>query len=353
MKRLIVCCDGTWNVADPTDGSPTNVVRIAMNVAPSGGGVDQRVYYHSGVGTGPVGRFVGGAFGVGLSDLVLHAYRFLVATWEPGDELFLFGFSRGAFTVRSLGGLIRNSGIVRPEHADQVEAAYQLYRSRMPSDEPEGRAAALFRATWAREAEVRCIGVFDTVGALGVPFTGNAAGEWINQRWAFHDTRLGPHVRSAFHGLAIDERRGPFTPSLWTEATANQEVKQVWFRGCHSDIGGGLQDPDLADVTLRWMVTQAESCGLSFRPGAFQACATPADEARSSGACIRPDPAGAQHDSGGGLWFMAGLTDRTFGDPEEGLRPGEAIASTVAGTTPPLPSTFRADPPGPIEKIDL
>src|SRR5437868_13270999 len=117
-KRLIVCCDGTWNLADQP--SKTNVTKVALSVLPRAAGVEQRVSYHSGVGTHRGEHLRGGAFGMGLSSNVMDAYRFLVDTYEPGDMLYLFGFSRGAFTARSLAGLVRNCGILRRDNAGRI-----------------------------------------------------------------------------------------------------------------------------------------------------------------------------------------------------------------------------------------
>lgn len=215
-KRLVVCCDGTWNFADQP--SKTNVAKIALSVRPgSAAGREQRVYYHSGVGTLRQERLRGGAFGMGLSRNVLDAYRFLVESYEPDDDLYLFGFSRGAFTVRSLAGLVRNSGILRRDHVDRTREAWALYRDRI--ERPTGAATTLFRRTYARETPIRFIGVWDTVGALGIP-TPDAAClrptvDRFNRRWAFHDTELSSWIAAAFQALAIDEERSAFRPALW------------------------------------------------------------------------------------------------------------------------------------------
>ncbi|WP_309060072.1 DUF2235 domain-containing protein [Streptomyces sp.] len=147
-KRLVVCCDGTWNFADQP--SKTNVAKIALSVRPgSAADREQRVCYHSGVGILRQERLRGGAFGMGLSRNVLDAYRFLVESYEPDDDLYLFGFSRGAFTVRSLAGLVRNSGILRRDHVGRTREAWALYRDRV--ERPTDAAATLFRRTYARE----------------------------------------------------------------------------------------------------------------------------------------------------------------------------------------------------------
>ncbi len=260
MKRLVVCCDGTWSSRD--QGSPTNVVKLHGALAEVGAdGVPQLTHYVQGVGTKRWQRLVGGAFGWGLSQNVQEGYRFLVENFEPGDELFLFGFSRGAYTARSLAGLVRNAGILRTVHADKIDEAYALYRDR--AKHPRGEESAKFRATYSHESRIRCIGVWDTVGSLGIPITGVHLLKVLNRPWQFHDTDLSSQVDAAFHALAIDERRGPFTPTLWSRPDPDQQVEQVWFSGVHSDVGGGYSDDDLADIALLWMVDRARGCGLA------------------------------------------------------------------------------------------
>lgn len=272
-KRLIVCCDGTWNFAD--QDSTTNVLKVARAIPKEADGVEQRVYYSPGVGTRRWESLRGGAFGMGLSSNVMDAYRFLVDAYEPGDELYLFGFSRGAFTARSLAGLIRNSGILRRENAHRIKDAWRLYHDRI--ERPNGAASELFRGAYAFETGIHFIGVWDTVGSLGIPVPGprwlKPVANLINRRWAFHDTQLSSWVKGAFHALAIDEQRPPFAPTLWRQqpgaADNGQELKQVWFAGVHCDVGGGYESTALSDITLLWMVHQAHRYGLEFKAEAF------------------------------------------------------------------------------------
>lgn len=261
----MVSCDGTWSTRDrPT---PTNVVALHERVlAVDGTGVRQLAHYLPGVGT-RIGEVLGGAvFGLGLSRTVRDAYRFLVERYEPGDEIYLFGFSRGAYTARAVAGMIRNAGLLRREEADRVEDAYRLYRSRRPQDAPDGAAATAFRERWSREAPVRCVGVWDTVGALGIPLSGVPVVRRLNRRWAFHDTELSSTVEAGFQALAVDERRRLFVPAVWQprRTGSGQRVEQLWFAGSHSDVGGGYPDRDLAELTLWWMADRARSCGLAL-----------------------------------------------------------------------------------------
>jgi uncharacterized protein (DUF2235 family) len=269
MKRIAIFCDGTWNRPDQVHNGiacPTNVVKLHRAVLPRGeDGVEQATFYERGVGTGRFDRFSGGAFGVGLSANVRTCHAFLTDTYNPGDELYLFGFSRGAFTARSLAGLIGNSGIVKPEHRDHLAEAYAIYRDRDdPKKKPSGQTAEAFRDAYTYGATpIHFIGVFDTVGALGIPSRIPA----LTRRWSFHDVRLGMHVRHAHHALAIDERRGPFLPTLWEQqanAPAEQRLQQVWFSGVHSDVGGGYPEHALSDVALRYMAHEATSAGLQL-----------------------------------------------------------------------------------------
>ncbi|WP_435157978.1 DUF2235 domain-containing protein [Amycolatopsis sacchari] len=282
-KRIVICCDGTWNTLQQP--APTNVVKVAQAVAQRD---DQLVFYHEGVGTRPFERVLGGAFGFGLSRNVRAAYRFLVEHYEPGDELFFFGFSRGAYTARSTVGFVRNCGILRREEIGRIDEAYRLYRDRSPSTHPAGDQAREFRRAYACEdvTPVRFIGVWDTVGALGIPISGFRLVNLVNRRWQFHDTKLTSTVAAAFQALAIDERRGPFRPAIWApDGAPRQRREQTWFPGCHSDVGGGYPEPCLAQLSLLWMVERAESCGLVFTPGAIptrpEAREAPAHDSRT------------------------------------------------------------------------
>lgn len=267
-QRLAIFCDGTWNSPDQAHNGtacPTNVSKLAAAVLPKDAfGTVQRIYYHRGVGTGPwYDRFMGGAFGIGLSENIRHAYRFMVETFQPGDEIFLFGFSRGAYTARSLVGLIRNSGLLRREHMDRIGEAYRLYRSRRPDVHPRQREAVLFRRTFSHEPSIRFLGVWDTVGALGVPIQITGI---INRSLRFHDTDLSSSIQAAYQALAIDEGRRFFLPTLWSrkDASADQTLEQTWFIGAHSNVGGGYPKQGLSDIALQWMAERARKHGLSL-----------------------------------------------------------------------------------------
>ncbi|MBA2811460.1 DUF2235 domain-containing protein [Streptomyces sp. KM273126] len=263
-KRLIVCCDGTWSVADQS--SDTNVAKVAWSIQEND---DQLVYHKGGADTRRWEPLRGGS--VGLSRSILDAYSFLIDKYEPSDQLFVFGFSRGAYTARSLVGLVRSAGILRRENASRIDEAWFWYRSR--TDPPDAVAPTLFRQAYAHQAGIHFIGVWDTVGPLGIPSAVpgslySATIARLNRRWAFHDTELSMAVKGAFHALAIDEERDIFRPTLWRQqpraADSGQELKQVWFTGAHADVGGGSPKTGLSDISLLWMTAQAARYGLEF-----------------------------------------------------------------------------------------
>ena len=318
MKRLVIACDGTWNRADQKKNGkrcPTNVCRLSEALSETGpDGVRQEPFYAPGAGSKPLERLRGGAFGFGLSREVQKAYRWLVEHYDEGDEIYFFGFSRGAFTVRSTAGLVRNAGILRREHRDLVGEAYALYRDR--DRDPDSEAARRFRAEHSVETDIRFIGVWDTVGALGVPLDGLRFVNVVNRRWAFHDLKLSSRVRSAFHAVAVDEQRGPFKAALWEQSPAavarGQELEQVWFAGVHSDVGGGYLETGLADITLAWMLGRARDRGLGFEPVPEPAFDTAlADQL---------------HDSRTGFYRWLSPAPRTLGKVATG---GESVASTA------------------------
>ena len=310
-KRLVVCCDGTWNRPDQrSDGiaAPTNVSKLALAVARADDrGTAQVLHYEPGVGTRRFERIRGGAFGLGLSRNVRDCYRFLVESYEPGDELFFFGFSRGAYTARSTVGLVRNCGILRTEHAGRIRDAYRLYRSKDKDTEPGGIQAEMFRRLHSHpDCDIRFVGVWDTVGSLGIPVDGIRL-PWVTRLWSFHDTTLSSHVESAHQALAIDEQRGPFKPTLWEQqpSATGQTLEQVWFAGVHCDVGGGYADPALAEIPLLWMVDRARASGLAFEPDRFVIAGGAIEAAlRHVAERVAPDALGELHESRKGFYRL-------------------------------------------------
>ncbi|MCA1797985.1 MAG: DUF2235 domain-containing protein [Xanthomonadaceae bacterium] len=266
-KRIVICADGTWNRPEQEldKDRPTNVLRFARAIAPFAD-KPQQVFYDWGVGSyyDPV---LGGAMGNGLEKNVMDDYRYIVQNYSEGDEIYLFGFSRGAYTVRSVCGLINNLGILKRPDARLIEQAFLHYKDPAPAWHPDGEESKRFRERHAHASrEVRFVGAWDTVGALGIPlsFLG-----FLNKRDEFYDSKIGPNVRIARHALAIDELRSDFQPTLW-EPRPGLNLKQVWFAGVHSDVGGGYapdeSDSVAADIPLGWMLGEAHAAGLRFEP---------------------------------------------------------------------------------------
>ena len=283
-RRLVICADGTWNTTDSEEREPppTNVVKIARAVAPyAADGTVQIAFYHEGVGNEQGWRrMLSGVTGAGLSRNVRACYRFLVDNYAPGDELYFFGFSRGAYTVRSLTGMIRNSGLLRSEHAHLIPRAYALYRDRTDATHPNSVEAQTFRAQHAHpDVRVHFVGVWDSVGALGLP-TWGPIGRRLARKYGFHDVALSSIVDHAYHALAIDERRKPFLPAVWDVDTPLQDVEQMWFAGVHSNVGGGYADCGLSDIALLWMIEKAAACGLAIDNGYISAVARPSVRGR-------------------------------------------------------------------------
>lgn len=311
MKRFIVCFDGTWQkLRQP---QPTNIAIIARSVAhrhtlADGSTIPQIVIYSQGVGSNVdalgkdgfldgfsewLNRMLGGVFGEGLEDCIVETYLRLAFNYEDGDEIYVFGFSRGAFCARSFAGLIGCAGIVSRMHAEKAWDAFRLYRStpgRKASKfqlEDFERSRRDFRASYGKgkraadgtriksdePPKVTYLGIFDTVGQRGVPSALGGMAKFFNKRFGFHDMEIGASVLSARHAVAVDENRLGFPPTLWEgvdEANkrphcveGRQHYAQRWFIGTHGDIGGGEGSP-LSAAPLKWIAEGAAECGLRF-----------------------------------------------------------------------------------------
>lgn len=347
MKRIAIFCDGTWNRADAK--TPTHVVRLAQALAPQGAdGVTQVPLYFPGVGTGQgvtmfaraSDKIMGGAFGWGLDDRIEEAYRALVFAYEPGDEIYIFGFSRGAYTARSLAGLIRSAGLPPATATDRIPEAMQMYRARGPHTHPDSEISKRFRAdlspdtptsredaawrqaqgmAWRAPLKIAYLGVWDTVGALGVPGFLGALPRLLNQHYAFHDTELSRSVAAARHAVAIDERRRHFPPALWSNlGRLNRgpdgptgRYSQLWFPGNHGIVGGSGRVAELSAFPTAWIAEGATEQGLAFRPDRLAAITGLADAgADDKGAPQRPELANL-------FGFM--LADRALPDDDAGV----------------------------------
>ena len=302
MKRIVILCDGTWNSADAE--TPTNVVKLAQALRPiDPTGIVQVPIYIQGVGNGEgvtrlsrlLDKTLGGAFGLGLLEKVVDAYRHLVFLYEPGDEVYVFGFSRGAYTARSLVGFLRSSGIVPRDEIQKISTAVTRYRQRDKDEfHPSSEESHKFRAyelhsyvatspkeqSW-RETEgiepgplllVEYVGVWDSVGALGVPAHIPVLGRLTQRKYRFHDAQLSSMVKSARHAVAIDEHRPAFLPTNWDNVdklnsksgSSERPYREEYFAGDHGSVGGGGDITGLSSITLAWIMEGAMACGLNF-----------------------------------------------------------------------------------------
>lgn len=269
MKRLIICCDGTWQKLENADAS--NVLKITQSIrATDDQGMPQIVYYDQGIGTN--GDFIdqlgGGAFGWGIDQKIKSAYRFLSLNYQDGDEIYLFGFSRGAYTIRCLAGFIYCSGLLKRQYINKAPQAYELYRDRTNATKPSGIQATQFRQDYGAHVPIHALCCWDTVGSLGIPdlIPHFPLDNWLNKKYEFFDTKLNRLIHNAFHAIAIDEIRKsfPVTPMDKSDG-ATTKINELWFVGDHGCIGGGTEATyGLSDITLDWMMEQVERIGLAL-----------------------------------------------------------------------------------------
>ncbi|MEJ2888049.1 DUF2235 domain-containing protein [Actinomycetospora aeridis] len=333
-RRLVVCCDGTWNTA--TDR--TNVGRLYDRLATTD---NQLPRYFEGLGAegGPVRRVLDGAFGAGLPEAIREVYRWLAETFRPGDELVFLGYSRGAFTARSTVGMLAQCGLVAFS-ADQDDAERDAVVERVfregyrAKQDVDGLA---FHPGFAPDdrAPIAFLGVWDTVGALGVPRTfGLLSGLVGREIVAFHDLELAPDVRHARQAVALDERRGPYVPSVWPTPPPDRHTTfaQVWFPGGHGDVGGGKPETGLSDGALRWMIDQLDAT-IAPRwdagappPPAGDPCAPLDDGVDGLWRVLSPRPRTAPHVVDGAPDVSASAVARRRCDLEPPYRRGRVLA---------------------------
>ncbi len=259
-KNIIVCTDGTWDSAS----EDTNVVMLSRMLLRTS---QQVVFYDDGVGVDgtPLEKLTGGAFGDGIFQKVKNGYSQVAQVYEKDDDLFFFGFSRGAYTARSIAGMIATCGLPTGGFDDTlIDTAFNAYRN------PTQRAAIL--ATLGKynlyDAKIAMVGVWDTVGALGIP----ALFGGVESSYQFLNTGLHPDVLNAYQALSIDERRFQFPATLWQlpkPPVPGQTVEQVYFAGVHCDIGGGYPETQLSDITFGWMASKARALGALFNDSAL------------------------------------------------------------------------------------
>ncbi|EXJ83380.1 hypothetical protein A1O1_07002 [Capronia coronata CBS 617.96] len=289
-KRIVVCCDGTWQDSDGDYQTPSNVTRLARAIPPVGvektmtgdHPISQIIFYQNGVGTGSnslYDKFVGGTTGEGLAEHIREAYSFICLNYNPGDEIFLVGFSRGAFTARSISSLINAAGLLTAkglEYFVQVFEDWEFQQKKNfqtkwpnlpfvghkpPVTDPHYQRQLIEKGLTRPNIKVKCVAVWDTVGGLGIPLIGLLP-QPPSTDFAFVDTRVESNIEYAFQALALDEHRRSFSPTIWdwprVEPHDLKVLKQTWFPGVHSDIGGSYDDTALANLTLAWMVSQLD-----------------------------------------------------------------------------------------------
>jgi uncharacterized protein (DUF2235 family) len=299
MKRIVFCFDGTWNALNAD--TPTNVVLTAASVERQArDGMVQIMHYDEGVGTGRLEKMTGGMFGAGLVDNVREAYRFLIFNFDPGDQIYVFGFSRGAFSARTFVGFVRHVGPLSRLHAARIDEALGLYEQRLKGADGASEKMRKFRADYAAAVcigdeddawrcknvpgyakgsapplKIRYLGVWDTVAALGVPANLPLSG-WMNREHEFHDPSVTGFVESMRHAVAIDERRATFPATLCGDLTAlnaasgktpdapDAPYQEKWFPGVHGGVGGGGDIRGLSDGALGWVLKGAKLAGLKL-----------------------------------------------------------------------------------------
>lgn len=326
MKNIVFCCDGTWD----TPANATNVFKISRALPNT---ANQAVFYDKGVGAGGIDilNLLGGAFGTGLWEKIKNGYRTIAPIYEPGDAIFIFGFSRGAFTARALAGMIAVCGLPTKNYTDDVtDTAFDAYHH------PLTRQALLdtLKDRALFDAKITMVGVWDTVGALGIPAAIGAIDPLL---YGFLDTSLHPDVLNAYQALAIDEHRLSFRPTLWTsKPRPGQTLEQVWFSGAHSDVGGGAASevegkPALSNITLAWMLSKAAPLGLQIDPAAAARYPLPID----------PDHAGAPIDKSWNIGWGVQV-DRAISDDAV---LADSVAARIQSNAKYRPAnlTFHAD----------
>jgi len=266
MKNIIFCADGTWDHPKNTTSVSTtdsNVYKLYKALPTT---ATQCPRYDDGVGADGslISKFIGGAFGEGLFAKIKEGYTKIAHDYSPGDQIFLFGFSRGAYTARSISGMLAFCGLPATLTDAAIDDAFDAYRKPPQSPERAAAKAALVATYGNKPVEIAVVGVWDTVGALGIP---SIIGGVDPLKYGFLNTGLSPCVKAAYQAIAIDEHRREFPPTLWeVEGVPGQVVEQVWFTGAHSNVGGGCPDSGLSDITLKWMLEKCKANGLVIDP---------------------------------------------------------------------------------------
>jgi uncharacterized protein (DUF2235 family) len=285
VKRIVILIDGTWN--EEGKGNDTNIAKLDPNYKAEGvplikpvttDGTAQQAFYHKGVGADPdfLKHLLGGVIGIGLKQIIQDAYQTLVQNFAHGDEIYILGFSRGAYAARALAGLIGASGIQRSPDSQGFDILWNHYRvdpkvrqGAKTASSGDQKAIDSFKTMSAQneihaDRAIKCVGVFDTVGSYGIPAgigLAPLARYFTLATLGFHDTSIGPHIEVGLHAVAVDERRRPFVPTFWTapKGVARKNVEQTWFAGVHCNVGGGYPDAGLSDQALIWMIARIQA----------------------------------------------------------------------------------------------
>lgn len=310
-RKLVLCLDGTNNEYAATN---TNVVKLYAMVDKSG--TDQLAYYQPGIGTfappgvwGKTKRWFVTRLDLAvawlLEDHVTSAYRYLMRYYQPGDQIFVFGFSRGAYTARALAAMLHKVGLLTSGNEELLPFAWDEFR-RLHND----TTAAGFRATFARDVRVHFLGLWDTVSSVG----------WAWDPRTLPYTMHNPGVDTVRHAVSLDERRVSFQQNLWGEPPApGQTVQQVWFAGVHSDVGGGYVEMEsgLSKIPLAWMMGEAELAGLRFDPTMTAAILPVRDTEDYVAASVE----GVQHESLRSWWWVPEFIPEKWRDPMDNWKP--------------------------------
>jgi uncharacterized protein (DUF2235 family) len=324
-KNIVICCDGTGNEVSDTN---SNVVKLYSTLTIS---AEQVGYYHPGVGTlgAPNAstwmgkqwtRLKGLGFGYGLMTNIGDAYRYLMNTYEEGDRIFLFGFSRGAYTARALAGMIHMYGLLCPGNEGLIPYITTMFARHSRNQggmKHTFQVAEIFKSDFSRDCVLHFVGVWDTVSSVG----------WVWSPVVLPYSGRNPIVRTGRHAVSIDERRCYYRDNLWgplfeksdSEFRIDQDIKQVWFSGVHSDVGGSYAEAEsgLSKITLEWMLAEASAFGLVIdsRKAAVVLGRDPKTEAFMPD-FVSPDPKAMLHKSLRGFWWILELFPHTHYDKQ-------------------------------------
>ena len=319
-KNIVICCDGTGN--EFSGDCNSNVVNLYSTLIINDAQVG---YYHPGVGTmgAPTARtwlekewsrLKGLAFGAGLTANTADAYRYLMGAYAEGDHVYLFGFSRGAYTARALAGVLHMYGLLCPGNDGLIPYVMRMFarRTREAAGMRETlEVAEYFKATFSRTVSIHFVGIWDTVSSVG----------WVYNPIVLPFSARNPDIRTGRHAVSIDERRCYYRQNLWGAPFEHQDIKQVWFAGVHSDVGGSYPEKEsgLSKVALEWMLHEAECAGLKIdhKKALTVLGRLPSSEPWQP-EYVQPDPDAKIHPSLHGLWWILEYLPHRYVDLRSG-----------------------------------